>query len=118
SEALLDFAGRLSRAAAPPVLIVGDLNAYRHEAPVRRFAEAGWRVLVDDMPAERAYSYVHFGRAGALDHAIADPTLAPQVLGAAFWPINADEPPRSDERRATPFRSSDHDPLLLALGWN
>jgi len=118
SQALLDFADRLVAAGGPPVLVVGDLNAYRHEAPVRRFAEAGWRVLVDDMPEERAYSYVHFGRAGALDHAAASPALAGRLLGAAFWPINADEPPRSDERRATPYRSSDHDPLLLALGWD
>jgi endonuclease/exonuclease/phosphatase family metal-dependent hydrolase len=119
SQALLDFAGRLARRADdPPVLIVGDLNAYRHEAPVRRFAEAGWRVLVDDMPSERAYSYVHFGRAGALDHAIAAPALAVRVQAAAFWPINADEPPRTDAALPTPYRSSDHDPVWIDLSWD
>ncbi len=75
-------------------------------------------MLVDDMAPERAYSYVHFGRAGAIDHAAASPGLAARVLGAAFWPINADEPPRSDDRLPTPYRSSDHDPVLLALGWD
>ena len=119
SQALLDFAARLALDPDdPPVLIVGDLNAYRHEAPVGRFADAGWRVLVDGMPPERAYSYVHFGRAGALDHAVASPALAPRVVGAAFWPINADEPPHADGDRPTPYRSSDHDPLLLALRWD
>jgi endonuclease/exonuclease/phosphatase (EEP) superfamily protein YafD len=119
SQALLDFAGRLTRRADdPPVLIVGDLNAYRHEAPVRRFAEAGWRVLVDDMPPERAYSYVYFGRAGALDHAVAAPALAARVQAAAFWPINADEPPHTDAALPTPYRSSDHDPILVDLSWD
>jgi uncharacterized protein len=118
SEALLDFAGRIRRQGDPPVLIVGDLNAYRHEAPLRRFADADWRLLVDDMPAERAYAYVHFGRAGALTHAIASPDLAQRVVGAAFWAINADEPPRADEALPTPFRSSDHDPILVELRWD
>jgi hypothetical protein len=117
SQSLLDFAARLVR-DDPPTLIVGDLNAYRHEAPLRRFADAGWRILVDDMPAERAYAYVYFGRAGALTHAVASPGLADRVVGAAFWAINADEPPRADASWPTPFRSSDHDPILLELRWD
>jgi hypothetical protein len=119
SQALLDFAAGLGgQRDDPPTLIVGDLNAYRHEAPLRRFADAGWRVLVDDMPAERAYAYVYFGRAGALTHALASPGLADRVAGAAFWAINADEPPRADASLPTPFRSSDHDPILLELRWD
>jgi predicted extracellular nuclease len=95
--------------------VLGDLNAYRHEAPIERFAAAGWWLAVDAMPAERAYSYVHFGLAGALDHAAADPELAPRLAGAGFWAINADEPRGAAARANNPFRSSDHDPLLLGL---
>ena len=116
SGAVLDFAARLADAVGDPdVVVLGDLNAYRHEAPVRRFASAGWSLAVDAMPAEDAYSYVYFGRAGALDHAAASPSAAPQVAGAAFWRVNADEPPGADADRPTPFRASDHDPLLLAF---
>lgn len=116
SEAVIAFADALAAEVDDAdVLVMGDLNAYRHEAPARHFFEQGWRVLVDDMPPERAYSYVYFGRAGALDHGMASPSLASQVTGAAFWAVNADEQPRADERLPTPFRASDHDPLLLTL---
>ncbi len=116
SEALIAFAEVLAtQVGDADVLVMGDLNAYRREAPVLHFSEQGWRVLVDDMPPERAYSYVYFGRAGALDHGMASPSLASQVTGAAFWAVNADERPRADERLPTPFRTSDHDPLLLTL---
>jgi predicted extracellular nuclease len=117
TEALLDFAADLgARVGDPDVLVLGDLNAYRHEAPARRFADAGWSLAVDAMPPDDAYSYVFFGRAGALDHAAASPSAAPRVAGAAFWRVNADEPPGADAERPTPFRASDHDPLLLAFG--
>jgi predicted extracellular nuclease len=58
---------------------------------------------------------------------LANAALAGQVTGAAEWHINADEPMFLDynlERKspaqrelnaATPFRSSDHDPLLVGL---
>lgn len=116
TRALLEFVARLADAVGDPdVLVLGDLNAYRHEAPVRRFAEAGWWLAVDALPAEEAYSYVHFGRAGALDHAAATPSAGARVTGAAFWRVNADEPPGADADRPTPFRASDHDPLLLAF---
>jgi predicted extracellular nuclease len=115
SQALLDFASTLGAEGWPPALVMGDLNAYRHEAPIARFAAAGWWLAVDQMPAEAAYSYVHFGLAGALDHAAADPALAPRLGGAGFWAINADEARGADARSPTPYRSSDHDPLLLAL---
>jgi predicted extracellular nuclease len=117
TEALLDFAADLAaRVGDADVLVLGDLNAYRHEAPARRFADAGWSLAVDAMPPGDAYSYVFFGRAGALDHAAASPSAAPRVTGAAFWHVNADEPPGADAERPTPFRASDHDPLVLSFG--
>ena len=116
TSAVLDFAADLgARVGDADVLVLGDLNAYRHEAPTRRFAEAGWTLAVDEMAPGDAYSYVYFGRAGALDHAAASPSAAPQLAGAAFWRVNADEPPGADADRPTPYRASDHDPLLLAL---
>ncbi|MDF1521453.1 MAG: endonuclease/exonuclease/phosphatase family protein [Trueperaceae bacterium] len=117
TEALLDFVADLgARVGDVDVLVLGDLNAYRHEAPVRRFADAGWWLAVDAMPENDAYSYVFFGRAGALDHAAASPSAAPRVTGAAFWHVNADEPPGADVERPTPYRASDHDPLVVSFG--
>ena len=66
---------------------------------------------------------------GYLDHALASPSLVDQIAGVTEWHINADEPtgPRLQHRlqvrlaRSTgfyapdPFRSSDHDPVLIGL---
>jgi len=115
SQALLHFTAALSAEGYPAALILGDLNAYRHEPPMERFAEAGWLLAVDAIPPERAYSYVYFGLAGALDHALLSPELAERLVGASFWSVNADEALGAGSSDATPVRASDHDPLLLGL---
>jgi len=125
AEALHAFAGRLERDPGHAgVLVIGDLNAHRYEPPLGVFEDAGWEVLTDRVPPEAAVSYVFFGRSAALDHALASPALAPLVAGVAYWAINADEPPLAGPGRGAepppgfapdPFRSSDHDPLLVTL---
>ncbi len=127
ATALLTFAARLARAQGDAdVLVLGDLNAHRFEPPLELFEREAvpWRVLTDLVPPERAVSYVFFGRSAALDHAIASPTLAPRVSGLTYWAINADEPPLAGPGtgaaappgyRPDPYRSSDHDPVLVAL---
>ena len=98
-------------------VIVGDLNAYAMEDPVRALLAAGWR----DAFAGQAmpYSYVYGGQIGRLDHALLSPALAARLAGAAEWHGNADEPTglgyRERPDAAGPWRSSDHDPLLLGL---
>lgn len=109
------------------VLILGDLNAYSQEDPVRLLGEAGY-VQLGHGDAEGHYSFVYDGLSGSLDHALASPSLASQVAGAAVWHINSDEmdgfgynrEQRSralDARmfRADPFRSSDHDPMIVGF---
>lgn len=100
----------------PDFLVVGDLNAYTEEDPVRALLDGG---LVE-LTAEAAYSYCFDGQFGALDHALASAELALQTVAATTWHINADEPAFLDYRgtpsgEPTPFRSSDHDPLLVGL---
>jgi uncharacterized protein len=101
------------------VLLVGDLNAYSNEDPVVAFTDAGWIDQVARFDA-LGYSFVFDGAAGRLDHALATASLGPQVSGAAVWHINADEPVLMDYRTdttlpATPYRSSDHDPVVVGL---
>jgi uncharacterized protein len=122
------------------VLILGDLNAYAREDPLAALAAAGYV----DLARRRAgvstdaeggagvagvpYSYVFNGQWGTLDYALASASLLPHVTGAAAWHINADEPPVLDFSvrfkspaqqtslyRPDPFRSSDHDPILVGL---
>ncbi|MBS7458097.1 ExeM/NucH family extracellular endonuclease [Coralloluteibacterium stylophorae] len=104
-------------------LLVGDLNAYAQEDPLRVLREAGWRdAFADDAgAAEFDYSFVYDGQAGRLDHALASPALAPRLRGAAHWHVNADEAGAfayegcAATSCAGPWAASDHDPLLIGL---
>jgi predicted extracellular nuclease len=110
------------------MLLVGDLNAYGNEDPVRHLVNRGFVDVVATHMSEPAYSYVFRGNSGRLDHALASASLAAHIGGAAEWHINADESPgfEYDEPdydrgalktryRPDVYRSSDHDPLLLGL---
>lgn len=99
-------------------LIMGDLNAYAKEDPIRKFTDAGMYDLHRFFHADSSYSYVYGEQAGYLDHAIANKALINQVTGMAAWHVNSDESDRytydkSDDR--TIFRYSDHDPVLVGL---
>jgi predicted extracellular nuclease len=70
------------------------------------------------------YSYVYGGESGYLDHALASPALNTQVVDAAEWHNNADEPPvvdyntdgkPQDKYTSAPYRASDHDPVVINL---
>ena len=110
------------------VLVIGDLNSYAQEAPIDVFRDAGYTDTLAASLGDDAYSFVFQGMSGYLDHGLASPTLAAQVSGAAEWHINADEPPVLDYNddfkspnhvttlyAPTPYRSSDHDPLVVGL---
>ncbi|MBL7201267.1 MAG: ExeM/NucH family extracellular endonuclease [Anaerolineae bacterium] len=117
----------------PDLLIIGDLSAYAMEDPITTIEGAGYTDLVEAYVGEDAYSFVLFGQAGYLDHALADEEMSGQVTGATVWHINADEPSALDYNEESksadqlvslygddPYRSSDHDPVIvgLALGRN
>jgi predicted extracellular nuclease len=95
-------------------LLTGDLNAYALEDPVRALRTAGWVDAFAAAKAKQPYSYVYNGQAGRLDHALLSPALAQRLRGAAVWHSNADEPDIAGEA-TTPWRSSDHDPMLLGF---
>ena len=129
AEALLDWlAADPTGSGDRDVLVIGDLNSYAKEDPIDVFVDAGYTDLLEAFHGDSAYSYVFQGQTGYLDHALASPTLAAQVTGADSWHINADEPPVLDYNTEfkspghvetlyapTPFRSSDHDPVLVGL---
>jgi predicted extracellular nuclease len=106
-----------TRSGGDLALIVGDLNAYAMEEPIRTLASAGWRDAFAVAGTAAPYSYVYDGQLGRLDHALLSPALAARLRGAAEWHSNADEPDASGYRAGGegPWRSSDHDPLLLGF---
>ncbi|MEX2535749.1 MAG: ExeM/NucH family extracellular endonuclease [Trueperaceae bacterium] len=125
AKALLDWARELARESGDPdVLIAGDLNAYAMEDPVRVLLSGGYENLL----GAKAITYLFAGESGTLDYALASSSLAQQVTAAAVWHINAQEPSvldyntnfKSDRQvgllySSSPFRSSDHDPILVGL---
>lgn len=120
AQSLLEFTGEIADASgSEDVLLLGDFNAYAKEDPINVFSEAGWADLVPTK-AEGQYTYTFDGELGSLDHAIASPSLAASVTGTGVWEINSSE--WSDRGYAfgateagTPYRSSDHDPVIVGI---
>ncbi len=108
-----------TRLRSDRVVLLGDFNAYAMEDPVRWLRDdAGWIDAFKQARVEQPYSYVYNALTGRLDHALLSPSLAAQLRGAAEWHINADEQDAqgyADGDASVPYRSSDHDPLLLGF---
>ena len=106
------------------VLILGDLNAYAEEDPMLALANNGYIDLIQRFNGDDGYSFTFDGLAGSLDHALSNESLVEQVTGVVEWHINTDEPPVLDYNQdfnpegyysEDPFRSSDHDPVIVGL---
>lgn len=130
-------------AGDPDVLLLGDFNSYARETPMTTLAGGGYVDLIADRLGPTAYSYLFDGQLGHLDYALANASLDGQVAGVAVWHINADEvplfdyndeirdvgepdydekpngsvltPPRMLFEPASPYRVSDHDPVVVGL---
>ncbi|MEO8276656.1 MAG: ExeM/NucH family extracellular endonuclease [Thermoanaerobaculia bacterium] len=130
-------------AGDPDVLLLGDFNAYGAETPVTTITGGSFTDLESSLLGPAAYSYLFDGQLGHLDYAFSSASLTPQITGVGPWHINADEsdlfdyndetkdtgeaafeekpdgsalvPPRVLFQPASPYRASDHDPVLVGL---
>ncbi|WP_079434045.1 ExeM/NucH family extracellular endonuclease [Zoogloea sp. LCSB751] len=128
---LLSFVEQVkSKAGDDDVVLIGDMNAYGKEDPINALTAGG---LVNQIAAyeSNAYSYVFDGELGYIDHALTTASLTTQMGSVGHWHINADEPSfldynlefkqpacptcQPDLYSATPYRSSDHDPVVIGL---
>ncbi|MDF3045320.1 MAG: hypothetical protein K0R30_1548 [Ornithinibacter sp.] len=120
AQALLAFSKSLSVDRKTDVYLVGDFNAYAKEDPIKVFTDAGWNDLLFTK-ARGQYTYTFDGELGSLDHVITSPTASDKVTKAAVWSINSPEWSGREywgpaAEAGTPFRSSDHDPILVGVG--
>ena len=111
------------------IILVGDMNAYAKEDPIRAFADKGYKNVIAELDGNTlGYSYSFSGRLGSLDHAVATQSLLDKVVAATDWHINADEPIsldynvefKSDNQVASlysqsAYRASDHDPVIIDI---
>ncbi len=123
ANGLVDWITTL-QATDPDVIVIGDLNAYGAEDPINALVAGGLVNQALHVPAAQRYSYVFDGQAGYLDQALTTSSLDPRITGVTYWHINADEPSVIDYDMnfnppglysATPYRASDHDPVLIGL---
>ncbi|MBP0482334.1 ExeM/NucH family extracellular endonuclease [Sagittula salina] len=121
------------------VLIIGDLNAYAMEDPIQLLEDEGFVNMIEEFLGADEFE-LSFGfpadldstpqaqTFGALDYALASASLAAQITGVSEWRINATEASVIDYNtnflpadqvddlyNADPYRSSDHDPLIIGL---
>lgn len=109
-------------------LLAGDLNSYARETPLQVLATQGFTNLVPGHSPASGSSFRYHGRVGTLDYLLADAALLPAVTQAWIWAINAEEPrlwsvhetrppepPALTPDQASPWRSSDHNPVIVDL---
>ena len=103
------------------VLVIGDLNSYALEDPIRALRDGG---LVDlTLSLGNRHTFVFFGESGQLDYAFATTELAAKITGTDLWAINTEEPRFLDYNDSNPpaayvadeFRASDHNPMIVGL---
>ena len=106
------------------VLLVGDFNSYSMEDPMQVLYEGGYTNVQEISPVEE-WSYSFSGLSGSLDHVLANDAALELATGTDIWNINSGESVAmeysrfnyhgTDFHQAGPFRSSDHDPVVLGL---
>ncbi len=113
--------------ADPDRLLLGDFNSYAREPSIRYLTEtAGFNNLIEQRIGPDAFSFVFDGRRGYLDYALASGSMLSAVRGVHEWHANSPEPDAIDYNLdfgrpdgifdgATPWRYSDHDPVVVNL---
>ena len=107
-------------------LILGDLNAYAQEDPIKALEAAGFTDIAGALLGDDAYSFVFDGQIGTLDYVLANGPAFEKVSGATEWHINADEADAIDYNLdfgrdpalfngETAARNSDHDPVIVGF---
>ena len=123
ADALGTFAAaRAAAVGTDDVFLLGDFNAYTQEDPILKLREYGFEPLE---AGTGKYSYSFSGQSGSLDHVLASPSARELVTGTDIWNINAVEALALEYSRynynalnfyePTPYRSSDHDPVIVGL---
>lgn len=104
------------------VMVVGDLNSYSKEDPIRTFTDAGY---VDELMkyVPESWSYVYDGQVGYLDHILSSASMSQQVVKAFTWDVNASEPSAlgyefTSYFQSNAYRYSDHNPVIVHLNLN
>ncbi|MDZ5661811.1 ExeM/NucH family extracellular endonuclease [Nocardioides sp. S-58] len=106
------------------VVMGGDYNSYAMEDPLRILYDAGF-TNVEQHFDNGEFSYSFSGLSGSLDHILVNDAALKRSTGTDIWNINGGESlaleysrwnyHATDFHAAGPYRSSDHDPVILGF---
>ena len=109
------------------VALAGDFNSYTQEDPMQVLYEAGFGDS-ETLSGNHEYSYAFSGLVGSLDHVLLNRHAQRRFTGSDIWSINSGESVLFEYSRFnytgvdlhadSPFRSSDHDPVVVGLARN
>ena len=104
------------------VILAGDFNSYGQEDPLHVLYDAGFTDAEEAFDIDTA-SYSFSGLSGSLDHILLNGGALDRATGGDIWNINSGEAISLEYSRYNyhgtlfhtpdPFRSSDHDPVLV-----
>lgn len=125
ATALRDWVrGLQTETGVESVILGGDFNSYAMEDPLRVLYDDGF-TNVEQHFDNGEYSYSFSGLSGSLDHILVNDAALGRSTGTDIWNINAGEALAleysrwnyhgTDFHAEGPYRSSDHDPVILGL---
>lgn len=125
AQALRDWVPTvLDETSTRAVVMAGDYNSYTMEDPLDVLYDAGYTDVGSRFDAD-SWSYSFSGLSGSLDHILVNDAALALATGADHWNINSGESVAleysrfnyhgTDFHQPDPYRSSDHDPVVLGL---
>jgi predicted extracellular nuclease len=97
------------------LVVLGDLNDYPDSQAVMILQASSLYNIVNRLPLQERYTYIHQGSSQVLDYILLSPSLNNQIVTIHSIHMNADYPDIYAEQADSLHRSSDHDPLVMQL---
>jgi predicted extracellular nuclease len=98
------------------VIVLGDLNSFPNEAPIKTLQNGGLRDLIFNVHKRSRYTYIYRGVSEVLDHIFVTPSLMKVFLQARVVHFNLDFPaPIFSENPNTGICCSDHDVFMCSF---
>jgi predicted extracellular nuclease len=124
ARALVDWTdGLKAQTGVGKVYLDGDFNSYTFEDPMQVLYDAGYVSLAQQFDTEATYLFG--GLVGSLDHGLANQAAIGSTTDATVWNINSVESVALEYSRhnynatdfyeESPYRSSDHDPVVFGV---
>lgn len=99
--------GIQERHANAPVVVVGDMNDFEFSKPMQALKGDIMKEMLETVPQENRYTYIHEGNAQVLDHIFVTNNIAPHTI---IDPVHLNTNVMEEDGRM-----SDHDPVLAQI---